>query len=504
MVAGQTRTWHSVGVDSYLERGPSSVPAVPHRGGHLELLPFEVLTWPDFESLQWRILRDVEGLRHAQIYGDPGQAQLGLDIAAVAADDSGVALQSKRVKQFGPERFTAAVDAFRKTTRPFDVSRFILGVSREVRTTHALDRFRSLQKELRQEPEPVEFELWDKRELSYKLKGSPAIVIEYFGNDVAKIFCHSFIMTPRVVPSRDVVAVREAVARTPELTTGAGDRINQARALAEVDPAAALALVEEAQDVLTDAGFAGHAAQHEALRASLLLTVGRGAEATRRRLDQLWLALDQGHPTLADMASHDIGKLAAQVNERAARDHQAVAGRAVGLYNNPLASVPSLPDLLVGDVLDRARLATLAGETALAAGNHEWLKKNATRMRNLAGKLPTPAQYDTVRIRLRILAAEGSGKWASVLGDARSLKFGHDLGALVQARYAGSVALGDAVIKAGLICEGFDLLNFVVATGVGVCRVPVPVRCDRGRGALVPALQLVLPRCRGTAGGTWS
>jgi hypothetical protein len=45
--------------------------------------------------------------------------------------------------------------------------------------------------------------------------------------------------------------------------------------------------------------------------------------------------------------------------------------------------------------------------------------------------------------------------------------------------------LGDAVIKAGLICEVSDVLNSVVATGVGVCRVPVPVRGDRGRGALV-------------------
>jgi hypothetical protein len=58
VLAGPTRTWQPVGVDSDLERGPSSIPAVSHRGGHLELLPLEVLPWPDFESLQWRILRD--------------------------------------------------------------------------------------------------------------------------------------------------------------------------------------------------------------------------------------------------------------------------------------------------------------------------------------------------------------------------------------------------------------------------------------------------------------
>lgn len=180
--------WQRIGVDSDLERGPVSVPIVPHRGGHLELLPFDALTWPDFESLLWRILRDVEGLRHAQIYGDPGQAQLGLDIIAEAADGTGVALQSKRVAQFGPAKFTAAVNEFRKTNRPFPVSRFILGISREIRSTPAVDRFKELQRDLKQESKPVALELWDRRELSQRLKRAPAIVIDYFGKEIAEIF----------------------------------------------------------------------------------------------------------------------------------------------------------------------------------------------------------------------------------------------------------------------------------------------------------------------------
>lgn len=436
--------WHPVGVDSDLERGPTSIPAVPHKGGHLELLPLEVLTWPDFESLQWRILRDVEGLRHAQIYGDPGQRQLGLDIVAMAADDSGVALQSKRVEQFGPAKITSAVDAFRKTKRPFSVRRFILGVSREIRSTQALDRFKKHQQELK----PIELELWDKREFSHRLKGAPEIVIDYFGNDIAKIFCDPFILSPRVVPNRDVVAVRQAIARTPEVTTGAGEMIAQATARAEHDPAAALALVEEAQKALTDAGFAGHAAQHEALRASLSMSVGRGTEAVRRRLDQLWLALDQGHTTTAGIANHEIGKLAAQIRGKAAGDHEAVAETAVHLYSNPLASVPSLAELMIGDILDRARLAALAGETALAAGDNHWLKKSAVRMRNLAVKVPVSAENETLRTRLRILAAEGSGKWAPLLGDARSLKLGYAVGALVQARHARHLALDQKFAEA--------------------------------------------------------
>lgn len=437
MVSTSAAVWRPVGAGSALEVGPGAIPAVPSRGRSLESLPFEALSWPDFESLQWRVLRDVEGLRHAQIYGDPGQTQLGLDIIAMAADGSGVALQSKRVKNFGPARITAAVDAFRNTARPFSVSRFIIGVSREVRTTQSLDKFKEHQKEL----EPVELELWDRRELSQKLKGAPGIVIEYFGIEIAETFCDPFVINAHVVPSRDVVAVREAIARTPEVTTGAGEMIAEANTRADGDPAGALALVDEAQKSLNEAGFTGHAAQHESLRASLLVAVGRGTEATRRRLDQLWLALDQGHSVSADMASHEIASLAAQVSGKEAREHRSVAEIAVRLYANPLAATPNLVDLMVGDTVDRARLAALAGETALATGDNLWLKKNAVRTRNLADRLPATDENRTLATRLRILAAEGSGEWAQVLGDARALRLGHALSALVQARYARYLAL---------------------------------------------------------------
>lgn len=435
---GHTRTWQRVGVDSVLERGRGdALVAVPHHGAHLEMLPFDTLSWSDFESLQWWVLRDVEGLRHAQIYGDPGQNQRGLDIVALAADDSGVALQSKRVKKFGPADLTGAVEAFRQTTRPFDVSRFILGVSREVRSTQTIDRLRQFQEELR----PIELELWDQRVLSYKLKDAPQIVIEYFGNEIAEIFCDQFTVGRKTVPAADVMAIRQAIARTPEVVTGAGEKISQATTQAETDPIAALALVEEAQEALTKAGFAGHAAKHETLRASLLVAVGRGAEATRRQLDQLWIALDHGQTTSADMAYQGVSKFAGQANSEEARKHLAVADRALDLYNNPLASVPCLTDLLTGDPLDRARLAALAGETALAAGDHQWLKMSAVLLQGLAADLPVTTQNDTLRTRLRILSAEGCDGWTSVLDDARKLKLDSEVVALVQARYARHLAL---------------------------------------------------------------
>ena len=204
-MASQTADWRKVGADSQLEQSPETVPTVAHHGS-LNVLPFHLLAWQDFEGLQWRILRDVEGLRNAQFYGEPGQSQQGLDIVAEAADGTGVALQSKNVTQFGPQDITDAVDKFRSTTRPFDVTRFILGVSRRVRARAAVDRFKALRAEL----EPIQFELWDQLELSLRLKSAPHIVIEYFGNAVAELFCNPFQIGVTTVPGPRAAAVRAA------------------------------------------------------------------------------------------------------------------------------------------------------------------------------------------------------------------------------------------------------------------------------------------------------
>lgn len=443
-MAHNSEHWQHIGIDSYLESGPDRIPAVSHHGDRLDLLPFHDLDWPDFERLQWRILRDVEGLRHAQFYGSPGQAQAGLDLVAKSTDGSVVALQSKRVKQFGASDITNAIDAFRTTSRAFTVSRFILGVSIEVRSTQAIHQFMELEREL----EPVELELWDQSELSERLKDRPAIVAEYFGADIAKIFCGPFEVHPRTVPSPDVVAIRQAIARTPEATTGAREKIAQAEDLAETHPNKALAMVEQSQADLTAAGFESHARQYDALRDSLLVKLGRVSIATRSRLDQLWSALDQGHTTSADLALHRIAETVHKTNGTEGRDHLKAAQDAVRLYSNPLASVPSLADLQAADIVDRARLAVLAGETALAAHDQTWLRESATELADLAELLTAGPANDTLRTRLRILSAEGSGQWDSILDDARRLQLSYELVALVQARHARHLALAQELIEA--------------------------------------------------------
>jgi hypothetical protein len=220
----------------------------------LEALPFGEMPWEEFERIQWRILRDVEGLRHAQIYGERGQSQYGLDIVALAPDGAGVGLQSKRYRRFGPSELTAAVKKFQKTKRPFVVNRLIIGVSRTVKSTAVAEKLAQLRRELA----PLDVDLWDQQELSRLLYKMPEIVIQFFGQPTAEAFCAPFELTTYQVPPADAIAIREALARTPEVTTGAAKLLEEARTTTD-GPQHALELVESAQALQHSTTSSAHA-----------------------------------------------------------------------------------------------------------------------------------------------------------------------------------------------------------------------------------------------------
>jgi hypothetical protein len=425
--------WAPLSLDSSLQRRPRVTTPAPVIG-KLEQLPFELLPWEDFERIQWRIMRDVEGLRYAQVYGDRGQSQYGLDVVALAPDQSGVALQSKRYKQFGPAQLKAAVKKFRTTSRPFAVNRLIIGVSREVKSTKSVETLAELRKSLY----PVGLDLWDKQELSRLLRSAPEIVIEFFGMPTAEAFCMPFELEPVYVPPADAVAVREALARTPEEVTGAGALLDAARK-ESTDPLRALNLVEQAQAGLHAAGFKSYAAQHEAERVRLLLELGRADEAARRTLDEFWTALDQGLTTTAQITQRRLHDLVSGGEEHSSvRQAIEVTDAALDLYMNPLASLPEATSLMIGEPVDRLRLTLLAGESALASDDLEWLARGKLSLTSLAEVATTER---ILRTRLRLLAAEASGDWSKILEDARRLSLGHDLLGLVTARYARCRAL---------------------------------------------------------------
>src|SRR5690349_2034643 len=84
-------------------------------------------------------------------------------------------------------------------------------------------------------------------------------------------------------------------------------------------------------------------------------------------------------------------------------------------------------------------------------------------------------------------------------GTAPGVPTGLTAARLVGVLSAGAVTLAGRRIKAGLSGEVPEVGSPMLAAEVGVCWVPVPAGGDRARGALVPALLPVLPRCGGAA-----
>lgn len=436
--------WDPIRLDSSIQAGPTTVVPAPLLGA--PLLPLELMSWEDFERLQWRILRDVEGLRHARLYGRRGQAQHGLDVVALATTHTGVALQSKRYLKFDESDLDAAVAKFRETSRPFEVQRLVIGVACEAKST-AIDE--ALAKH-RTSLNPVELELWDKDELSAKLRGQPELVIQFFGQPTAEAFCLPFVFKATEVPSADAVVVREALARTPEVSTGAAQCFRDARSN-ESDPRKALELIEAGQARLVSAGFRSFAAQYEEHRFRVLAQLGRSAESARGALNEMWLALDRGKIHSAERTIRRLEQIAAdESGSEVANACLSVAHAAISLHVNPLGQVPAFDSLALGDLESRARLAILAGEIALSNDLDSWLEEAAQDMGDIASELEADG---LLRTRLRLLVAEATQDWSHILADARKLRLGHDSGALVTARYARHRALRQHFEEADTLWE---------------------------------------------------
>lgn len=391
----------------------------------LELLPFHLLTWEQFEQIQWRILRDVEGIRSVHLYGDRGQRQAGLDVIGLPTETPGIALQSKKYDKFFPSDLEKAVTKWVETERPFDVGRLIIGVSCVAQSVQVIDKLHEMQQKLA----PLTLELWDARTLSEKVRDRQAIVISYFGVEMARRFCEPFDVDVPTVPTADVTAFQEAVALTPGVSTGSDKLIEEAASLKGADPAAALALVEDAQALLRDAGFGPQAAAHEVLRGELLVAVGRQDEAARNLVDDIWTALDNGLSTTAQLLLQRFSSIPAGdvVNQLAK-----VAEAAFHLSSNSLTALPLAQELLNVESSDRLRLSLLAGEIALADGRADWLVDALPFLESQVTKELT----DGHQVRLRLLIAEASGDWSQIRDDAIRGRLGNALGGLVSARYA--------------------------------------------------------------------
>lgn len=168
----------------WLDAPPDGSPPAPPVETREQGLPFDKLSWKDFERLILRIVRRESDIEDCSLYGTPGQAQDGIDILAVHRDQSSqrVCYQCKKVAEFGPSDIVAAIDEFLSGKWADRTSRFVICAAVSLEGTQKqeeLDRQRQ-----RLAEKDIDLSVWDGAQsgaLSERLKNSPDLVDDFFG-----------------------------------------------------------------------------------------------------------------------------------------------------------------------------------------------------------------------------------------------------------------------------------------------------------------------------------
>jgi energy-coupling factor transporter ATP-binding protein EcfA2 len=172
---------------SWLHTPPSSVPKPP-TVTRAQLLPFEELSWQDFEKLCYRLVGRETTIDHCQLYGEPGEEQGGIDIYGRGAErDEYSVYQCKNEKTFGPAKIKRAVQTFLDGEWLSRSDTFVLCTRESLRATKRSKAVEEQSAILKKHG--VTLVPWDEGALSSKLKAHPDLVDDFFGRAWVKVFC---------------------------------------------------------------------------------------------------------------------------------------------------------------------------------------------------------------------------------------------------------------------------------------------------------------------------
>jgi hypothetical protein len=183
-----------------VSRDPEPIPiwlqlppdAVPSDSGpvvtRLQELPFERLTWENFERLCVRLVQREGDVEHCQLYGTRGQDQQGIDIYARSHSGSGYRVyQCRRVERFGPASIRDAITDLLQGKWAKSADTFVLCTSH---TTIATQYAEEIEKQAQRLGEHnVTFAVWDAAYLASRLKQEPRLVDDFFGRPYTVAFC---------------------------------------------------------------------------------------------------------------------------------------------------------------------------------------------------------------------------------------------------------------------------------------------------------------------------
>lgn len=174
-------------VPSWLETPPTII-SEPATVTRIQELPFERLTWENFERLCLRLVRLEGNVESCRLYGTKGQSQKGIDIfASQITSDKYRVYQCKRVDQFGPAKIRNAVSKFLDDDWANKSEIFTLCTKEDMRSTKRAEAIEEQRGLLRKRG--IRLVFWDRSELSTRLKSHSQIVDDFFGRSWVEAFC---------------------------------------------------------------------------------------------------------------------------------------------------------------------------------------------------------------------------------------------------------------------------------------------------------------------------
>jgi energy-coupling factor transporter ATP-binding protein EcfA2 len=175
-------------IPSWLETPPDTNKIDPPVETQQQELPFEKLTWENFERLCLRLAQLEGNVEHCQLYGERGDNQEGIDIYATQKfSEKYRVYQCKREKDFGPKKIESAVLKFIKGIWCDKADTFVLCTKESLVAKLRADKVETQRAILKQKG--ITLIVWDKGQLEKKLKDQHHLVKDFFGKLWADAFC---------------------------------------------------------------------------------------------------------------------------------------------------------------------------------------------------------------------------------------------------------------------------------------------------------------------------
>lgn len=158
---------------------PDVVPSVLPVDTRLQVLPFDALSWENFERLCHRLTALDGDVEHCARYGRQGDAQEGIDIFARQPDGRYHCLQAKRHRSFGVAKLRDAVDLFLAGNWAARAARFTIAVQAPLRSIAVQEEIE--RQAVRLTALGIAFSALDGEDLTDRLRSQPVLVDDFFG-----------------------------------------------------------------------------------------------------------------------------------------------------------------------------------------------------------------------------------------------------------------------------------------------------------------------------------